>query len=71
MSYDGLKKLQNGERRKYHDDITVVVLFIDHEMWEEGISVQELSMRGFVDTIGPSSFSSLRGIMAESSPLSK
>ncbi|XP_062186281.1 probable protein phosphatase 2C 43 [Phragmites australis] len=64
MMYNDIKKLDKGVRRYFHDDITVVVVFIDHELPQEGssASVPELSVRGFVDSGGPSSFSGLNGI---------
>ncbi|KAL6843682.1 hypothetical protein ACP4OV_026253 [Aristida adscensionis] len=63
MRYGDIKKLDKGVRRYFHDDITVVVVFIDHELRLEGsASVPELSVRGFVDSGGPSSVSGLNGI---------
>ncbi|GJN01944.1 hypothetical protein PR202_ga19249 [Eleusine coracana subsp. coracana] len=63
MQYGDIKKLDKGVRRYFHDDITVVVVFIDHELRHEGsASVPELSVRGFGDSGGPSSFSGLSGI---------
>ena len=64
MRYGDIKKLDRGVRRYFHDDITVVVVFIDHEqLGQEGsASVPELSVRGFVDAGGPSSFSGLNDI---------
>nr|CAB3488048.1 unnamed protein product [Digitaria exilis] len=63
MRYGDIKKLDKGVRRYFHDDITVVVVFIDHELRQEGSSsVPELSVRGFVDAGGPSSFSGLNDI---------
>uniref|UniRef100_A0A5B7BS01 protein-serine/threonine phosphatase n=1 Tax=Davidia involucrata TaxID=16924 RepID=A0A5B7BS01_DAVIN len=64
MRYDDLKKIEKGIRRFFHDDITVVVIFIDHELLEKKISVPELSVRGFTDTVGPSNFNILQGIDA-------
>lgn len=60
MGYDELKKIDKGDRRFYHDDITVVVIFINHELLGNKISVPELSVRGFVDTVGPSNFNILQ-----------
>lgn len=57
MSYKEIKKLDQGIRRHVHDDITVVVIFIDHEMMDNKDFAPELSVRGFVDTAGPSNFS--------------
>ncbi|CAK9148462.1 unnamed protein product [Ilex paraguariensis] len=56
MRYDDLTKVEKGVRRFFHDDITVVVTFIDHEMLEKKIFVPEVSIRGFIDAVGPSSF---------------
>ncbi|KAA8516987.1 hypothetical protein F0562_017195 [Nyssa sinensis] len=64
MRYDDLKKIEKGVRRFFHDDITVVVIFIDHELLDKKTSVPELSVRGFVDTVGPSNFNILQGIDA-------
>lgn len=62
ITYEDLRTVEKGERRKYHDDITVVVLFLDHELLSEKIMVPvpELSIKGFVDTAGPSKFSVLQ-----------
>ncbi|KAK3030817.1 hypothetical protein RJ639_037198 [Escallonia herrerae] len=64
MRYDDLKKFDKGVRRFFHDDVTVVVIFIDHDLMEKKIPGPELSLRGFIDTIGPSNFSTLQGIDA-------
>ncbi|KAL2480531.1 putative protein phosphatase 2C 68 [Abeliophyllum distichum] len=63
ITYNEIKKLEKGVRRHFHDDITVVVIFIDHDMLENRASVPELSVRGFVDTVGPSNFN-FQGIEA-------
>lgn len=62
MRYDDLKKLEKGIRRFFHDDITVVVIFLDHELQGKKAHVTELSVRGFTDTVGPSNFNVLRGV---------
>lgn len=63
MRYNDIKKLEKGVRRFFHDDITVVVVFIDHELLQEGgASAPDLSVRGSVESGGPSSFSGLNGI---------
>ncbi|CAN1278151.1 Probable protein phosphatase 2C 43 [Linum perenne] len=56
LSYRELKQVAGGRRRSYHDDITVVVIFIDHELLlEQNTSVPQLSVRGFINTAaGPS-----------------
>ncbi|KAF3442645.1 hypothetical protein FNV43_RR16561 [Rhamnella rubrinervis] len=63
MRYDDLKKVEKGIRRFFHDDITVVVIFIDHELLAKNLTTPELSVRGFIDTVGPSSFNTLQGLM--------
>lgn len=63
MRYDDLRKVEKGVRRFFHDDITVVVVYIDHELLQgRDISVPELSVRGFVDSVGPSSLSGITAI---------
>ncbi|CAN6233923.1 unnamed protein product [Urochloa humidicola] len=63
MRYDDLKKIEKGVRRFFHDDITVVVVYIDHGLLQQrDASVPELSVRGFVDSVGPSRFSSATAI---------
>ncbi|GFP79821.1 probable protein phosphatase 2c 43 [Phtheirospermum japonicum] len=56
IPYSEVKKLEQGIRRHIHDDITVVVLFIDDEMMDNLNYGPELSVRGCVDTMGPSNF---------------
>uniref|UniRef100_A0A1D1Y3B2 protein-serine/threonine phosphatase n=1 Tax=Anthurium amnicola TaxID=1678845 RepID=A0A1D1Y3B2_9ARAE len=62
MRYADLKKVEKGIRRFFHDDITVVVIFIDHELLGLNAAIPELSVRGFIDAIGPSEFSVLDGL---------
>lgn len=66
MRYGDIKKLDKGVRRYIHDDITVVVVFVDHDELRledsASTSVPELSVRGFVDAGGRSSFSGLNDI---------
>lgn len=61
---DPRRKVEKGVRRFFHDDITVVVIFIDHDLPDKMISIPELSMRGFIDTVGPSNFNILQGLDA-------
>ncbi|WOL09760.1 putative protein phosphatase 2C 25 [Canna indica] len=62
MRYADLKKVEKGIRRFFHDDITVIVIYIDHEfLLGPKSSITELSIRGFVDAVGPSNFSMLDG----------
>ncbi|GAB2295487.1 hypothetical protein Dimus_029653 [Dionaea muscipula] len=60
MRYEDLKQVKKGNRRCFHDDITVVVVFLDHGFLERKTAVPELSIRGFVDTVGPSKLSILQ-----------
>ncbi|ESW17681.1 hypothetical protein PHAVU_007G259900 [Phaseolus vulgaris] len=62
MRYKDLQKIGKGIRRFFHDDITVVVVFIDHELGGKKVTVPELSIKGFIDTVGPSNFRNLRGL---------
>ncbi|GAA0183098.1 protein phosphatase [Lithospermum erythrorhizon] len=62
MRYPDLKKVEKGIRRFFHDDISVVVVFIDPEMLEKSSTIPGLSIRGFVDSIGPSKFSIRQGV---------
>ncbi|XP_031476728.1 probable protein phosphatase 2C 43 [Nymphaea colorata] len=62
MRYQDLKKVEKGVRRFFHDDITVVVLFVDHELLSKDVVMPDLSVKGFVDSVGSSDFSILKGI---------
>ncbi|PWA35523.1 protein phosphatase 2C 43 [Artemisia annua] len=57
--YDVVKKMGKGYRRTVHDDITVVVVFIDQQV---NTVVDELSIRGFSSSTVPSGFTSLQGV---------
>ncbi|KAL7192901.1 hypothetical protein ACSBR2_024669 [Camellia fascicularis] len=48
MRYSDLKKIDRGVRRHFHDDITVVVLFLDSNLVSQASSVKgpTLSLRG-------------------------
>ncbi|KAK7266975.1 hypothetical protein RIF29_19637 [Crotalaria pallida] len=47
MRYSDLKKIDGGVRRHFHDDITVVVLFLDYETISHGASnVPTVSIKG-------------------------
>ncbi|XVE61260.1 hypothetical protein DITRI_Ditri06bG0025500 [Diplodiscus trichospermus] len=59
MRYDDLKKVDKGIRRFFHDDITVIVIFVDNESPSTKMYVPEQSVKGFADTIGPSNFNIL------------
>lgn len=32
MQYEDIKRIQKGTRRYFHDDITVVVIYLDHPL---------------------------------------
>lgn len=31
MKYDDIKRIEKGRRRHFHDDITVIVIYLDHQ----------------------------------------
>ncbi|KAL5983231.1 hypothetical protein ACLOJK_017315 [Asimina triloba] len=62
VRYADLTQVDRGTRRFFHDDITVIVLFIDYELLGKNTSLPHLSVRGFVDAEEPSEFSSLEFI---------
>lgn len=48
MRYTDLKKIDRGVRRHFHDDITVVVIFLDSNLVSKASSLKgpTLSLRG-------------------------
>lgn len=48
MRYSDLKKIDRGVRRHFHDDITVIVLFLDSNLVSRASSLRgpTLSLRG-------------------------
>lgn len=56
ISYDEINQRLKGERRQIHDDISVVVMFLVHQVMGQNGSVTEMSIRGFSNTVGPSRF---------------
>ncbi|XP_015055411.1 probable protein phosphatase 2C 43 [Solanum pennellii] len=56
LTCDDLMNFDKGVRRAFHDDITVVVIFIDHEKLNDELTVPGMSVRGFVDTHRPTDF---------------
>lgn len=48
MRYSDLKKIDRGVRRHFHDDITVIVVFLDSHLVSRASSVRgpPLSVRG-------------------------
>ncbi|XP_031104142.1 probable protein phosphatase 2C 43 [Ipomoea triloba] len=53
MGYEVLKQIRLGYRRVYHDDITVFVIFIDHQLMEAGVAYPVLSVKGTKGVIIP------------------
>lgn len=50
MRYSDLKKIERGIRRHFHDDITVVVVYLDHDLVSNGSSISHhISVKGGVD----------------------
>ncbi|XP_006362221.1 probable protein phosphatase 2C 43 [Solanum tuberosum] len=66
LKYDDLMNYDKGVSRAFHDDITVVVIFIDHEMLNDELTVPGMSVRGFVDTHRPSDFNIEQEVATES-----
>ncbi|CAN6464038.1 unnamed protein product [Victoria cruziana] len=62
MRYQDLKRVDKGVRRFFHDDITVVVLYMDHELVSKDVVIPDVSVKGFVDSVGTSDFSILKDI---------
>jgi len=57
VEYSTLMEVPAEGRRMIHDDITVVVVFLDGTSHHH---VTELSVRGFEEAAGPSNFRSVR-----------
>lgn len=56
MRYSDLKKIEKRVRRFFHDDITVVVVFLDHGLLSRQVSTAPISVRGGVDNISEPSY---------------
>ncbi|XP_010558777.1 PREDICTED: probable protein phosphatase 2C 38 [Tarenaya hassleriana] len=54
MRYSDLKKIERGVRRHFHDDITVIVVFLHSHLISRGRSRPILSVTGGGDLVGPS-----------------
>ncbi|GKV25829.1 hypothetical protein SLEP1_g35212 [Rubroshorea leprosula] len=67
MRLDELKKIQKGTRRSFYDDITVVVIFIDHWSQNKEVPLWESSIRRFRDFGEPSGFNICEEIDARTS----
>lgn len=51
MRYSDLKRIERGIRRHFHDDITVVVVYLDSKLLNKGSSISHhISMKGAIDT---------------------
>lgn len=51
MRYSDLKKIDRGVRRHFHDDITVIVLYLDTNFWTRANArVPLVSIRGGGDS---------------------
>ncbi|KAI3667479.1 hypothetical protein L6452_42540 [Arctium lappa] len=55
--YDEVKKIEKGSRRAVHDDITIIVVFINQQT---NVEIDEMSIRGFTNSTTPSGFSALQ-----------
>lgn len=57
MRYSDLKKIDRGVRRHFHDDITVVVVFVDSHLVSRASSGRSpnISVKGSGITIPPNS----------------
>ena len=59
-----LHVVPKGERRALHDDITVVVVFIDHVfLGQKQSNLEMMSIKGFTDSAGQSNFRSIDDLM--------
>ncbi|GLT88303.1 hypothetical protein SLE2022_063360 [Rubroshorea leprosula] len=67
MRLDELKKIRKGTRRSFYDDITVVVIFIDHWSQNKEVLLWESSIRRFRDFGEPSGFNICEEIDARTS----
>ncbi|KAJ1403346.1 hypothetical protein SESBI_27350 [Sesbania bispinosa] len=63
--YRELVTIEPGKdgRRTIHDDISVIVIFINHQLLGTGNYVPELSFKGFVDNAFPSDFRKVRDLL--------
>uniref|UniRef100_A0A0D6QUA1 protein-serine/threonine phosphatase n=1 Tax=Araucaria cunninghamii TaxID=56994 RepID=A0A0D6QUA1_ARACU len=62
MRYTDLKKIEKGIRRHFHDDISVVVIYLDHELIGTNPNTPSLSVKGCIDVVAPSEFSIIDGL---------
>ncbi|KAJ7551183.1 hypothetical protein O6H91_06G003700 [Diphasiastrum complanatum] len=55
MRYSDLKQIDRGIRRHFHDDITVVVIFLDYDLIKRGSKITPLSVRSGTNSVEASS----------------
>ncbi|XP_010520032.1 PREDICTED: probable protein phosphatase 2C 68 [Tarenaya hassleriana] len=60
MTYERLRRVEGQYKRALHDDISVVVLFIDHDLLQRPDPASQVSMKSFDNFIVPSGFCNLR-----------
>ncbi|KAI4367234.1 hypothetical protein MLD38_013506 [Melastoma candidum] len=65
MRYSDLKKIDRGVRRHFHDDITVVVMFLDPDLIGHATSQRcpAISVRGGGINVAPSTLSPFNGLV--------
>lgn len=67
MRYEDIKRIEKGVRRHFHDDITVVVLYLDHHQGSPGVPAK-LKDQSIVDcTTAPLDIFSFNSDEADSS----
>ncbi|MED6187080.1 hypothetical protein PIB30_072950 [Stylosanthes scabra] len=49
MRYEDLKKIEKGVRRHFHDDITVIVIYLDH--WQNSVNGSRSRHQGIYDSV--------------------
>ncbi|RZR95025.1 hypothetical protein BHM03_00023806 [Ensete ventricosum] len=49
MRYSDLKRIDKKVRRHFQDDITVIIIFLNHEKVEDHMKVPQLSVRSALD----------------------
>eukprot|EP00250_Pteridium_aquilinum_P007653 c17323_g1_i1 orf=278-1396(-) len=50
VRYADLKRIRRGVRRHFHDDITVIVVFLDHELMRRGVAHSAVAPVGVLDS---------------------
>lgn len=63
MKYQDLKRIERGTRRHFHDDITVVVIYLDHSLGSPKGGFKDYCLVGF--TVAPVDIFSLKAGEAE------